>query len=1041
MNPSQPGNKSNWANLLVQNPEAFMQAFRNGQVDTDAIQAQDIAGAASGNPHDVIAQAVMSTYASTNGGVLTMYGDALDNNVSFSRDAAGNILVNNGAIPVTGGTPTVLNTTLIQAFGQGGNDTITLNEANGALPRSYLFGGTGNDTLTGGSGADLLFGQSGNDTLIGKGGVDLLFGGSENDVLVGGDANDQMYGEAGDDRMIWNPGDDSDLMEGGAGIDTAEVNGGGGSEQFTVTANGTRVRFDRLDPAPFALDVGTTENLVVNMNGGDDTFSATGNLASLINLTVDGGAGNDTILGGNGADLLQGGTGHDFIDGQQGNDVALLGDGDDRFQWDPGDGSDTVDGQAGNDAVLMNGSNGAEVFGLAANGGHAMLTRNLGNIVMDLAGVEAIDLKARDGADVVTVNDMTGTGVTNVYVDLAAIPGGVGDTQADLVVVNAGNSADTIDVFAAGSSVSVIGLAAQVAMTGLAAADQLAVNGLGGDDNINASTVPGGIVGLTIDGGSGDDAIFGSVGADNLRGGDNDDFVYGNGGNDVALLGAGDDVFQWNPGNGNDIVEGQEGVDQLVFHGANVAETVDIFANGGRVTFFRNVANVTMDLDDVEQIDFRALGGADSINLGDFTGTDVKQVYLDLRGPNGGGDGAADRVTLQGTAGNDTITVSGAVGAPVVVAGLPAQVTIGSAEAALDRLVMVGGAGADAIDASALASGVIGLEVHGGLGDDTVHGSAGGDYMTGGDGNDVARMGAGDDLFTWNPGDDNDTVVGDAGFDTLLFNGANAAETISLSANAGNAVLARDIATVTMNLDNVEGINLRALGEADRIFVNDLSGTDVVRVDLDLSASTGAGDTKADTVTVAGTTGDDVFVVTGDAIGVAVSGLAAQVNIVGAEAAYDRLVVMAGDGADVIDGTVLASSAMGFTADGGIGDDVLIGGAGNDILLGGEGDDILLGGDGDDVLDGGAGIDVLIGGAGNDTLLNGEYAVEGFMAGAGSEDKIDLRSLSGLTFEWLLAHATTVDGNAVLDLGNGEHITLRGVAVGALHGDDFLMGP
>ena len=51
--------------------------------------------------------------------------------------------------------------------------------------------------------------------------------------------------------MIWNPGDDTDLNEGGDGIDTVEVNGGNGAEKFTVTANGTRVRFDRINPAPF----------------------------------------------------------------------------------------------------------------------------------------------------------------------------------------------------------------------------------------------------------------------------------------------------------------------------------------------------------------------------------------------------------------------------------------------------------------------------------------------------------------------------------------------------------------------------------------------------------------------------------------------------------------------------------------------------------------------------------------------------------------------------------------------------------------------
>ena len=211
--------------------------------------------------------------------------------------------------------------------------------------------------------------------------------------MTGGAGDDQMFGEAGNDRMIWNPGDGTDLMEGGDGVDTAEMNGGNGSETFTITANGTRVRLDRIDPAPFSLDIGTTENLVINANGGDDRISATGNLAALIKLTIDGGTGNDTILGGNGDDTLLGGDGNDFIDGQQGNDVALLGAGDDVFQWDPGDGSDTVDGQAGADMMLFNGSNGAENFDIAANGDHVRLTRNLGNITMDLKSVENINLK------------------------------------------------------------------------------------------------------------------------------------------------------------------------------------------------------------------------------------------------------------------------------------------------------------------------------------------------------------------------------------------------------------------------------------------------------------------------------------------------------------------------------------------------------------------------------------------------------------------------------------------------------------------------
>src|SRR5205814_3495025 len=123
---------------------------------------------------------------------------------------------------------------------------------------------------------------AGNDVLNGKGGIDLLFGGAGDDVLTGGTGDDQVFGQAGNDRMIWNPGEGSDLNEGGDGNDTVEVNGGNGAEIFTTTANGTRVRFDRVDPAPFFIDIGTSENLQLNANGGDDQFSASGNLATLI---------------------------------------------------------------------------------------------------------------------------------------------------------------------------------------------------------------------------------------------------------------------------------------------------------------------------------------------------------------------------------------------------------------------------------------------------------------------------------------------------------------------------------------------------------------------------------------------------------------------------------------------------------------------------------------------------------------------------------------------------------------------------------------
>lgn len=177
-----------------------------------------------------------------------------------------------------------------------------------------------------------------------------------------------------------------------------------------------------------------------------------------------------------------------------------------------------------------------------------------------------------------------------------------------------------IGIASSGSSVVVNGLAAQTIVSGAEAAlDELTVNGLGGDDVINASGLHAGQINLTINGGAGNDLIIGSAG---------DDLVTGGTGADAALLGAGADTFVWNPGDGGDIVEGQAGVDTLAFNGANVSEHIDISANGSRARLTRDVANITMDLNSVETIDVTARGGADTLTVGDLTGTGVKNVSL-----------------------------------------------------------------------------------------------------------------------------------------------------------------------------------------------------------------------------------------------------------------------------------------------------------------------------------------------------------------------------------------------------------------------------
>jgi Ca2+-binding RTX toxin-like protein len=180
-----------------------------------------------------------------------------------------------------------------------------------------------------------------------------------------------------------------------------------------------------------------------------------------------------------------------------------------------------------------------------------------------------------------------------------------------------------------GGAVPILGGTATVANTGL-----IQVVGRAGNDTISLNETNGLLPRASLDGGAGNDTIKGGSGADVLIGGDGNDAVTGARGNDFAALGAGDDVFIWNPGDGNDTVEGQAGFDRLIFNGSGASENITISANDDRATLFRDVANVTMDLNDVERIVFRALGGADNVVINDLTGTDltISGVVVDLAG-------------------------------------------------------------------------------------------------------------------------------------------------------------------------------------------------------------------------------------------------------------------------------------------------------------------------------------------------------------------------------------------------------------------------
>jgi Ca2+-binding RTX toxin-like protein len=503
---------------------------------------------------------MLAVTASLAGGELRVTGDDQDNIIVVSRTVGGAILVNNGAVPILGGTATVATTNHFHIVGAGGNDNLSLDETNGALPGAALFGGAGNDTLTGGSGED-------------------------------------------------------------------------------------------------------------------------------------------------------------FVDGETGNDTAFLGAGDDTFSWNPGDGSDVVDGQAGKDNVVFNGSDLAERFGISDSGSglpfhRARLTRDLGNVALDLGTIEDIDLNTLGGADTVTVDDQTVTDLLTVNLDLQGTAG-TGDGVADAVIINGTDGEDVAQVSSFGKSIEAnVGLFPFVNMIGVdATLDTLTISALGGNDTVDATSLEANVIGLTINSGAGNDEIFGSAGNDSVIGGTGIDKVF---------LGAGDDTFVWNAGDGSDVVEGQAGTDTLIFNGSNAVENIGVSSNGSRVRVTDDMDAVVMDIDGVEQASFAPLGGADNVVVNDVTGTALAFIKVKLNA-----DGQADNITVNGSNSADRIGVEGDLANGVTVTGLAAQVEALGALGVGDGVTINGLGGADVVDASGLEAGVITLSLNGGDGSDVLTSNAG----------------------------------------------------------------------------------------------------------------------------------------------------------------------------------------------------------------------------------------------------------------------------------------------------------------------------
>jgi hypothetical protein len=234
--------------------------------------------------------------------------------------------------------------------------------------------------------------------------------------------------------------------------------------------------------------------------------------------------------------------------------------------------------------------------------------------------------------------------------------------------------------------------------------EQLTVFGGEGNDRIS-----GGDGNDLLFGEGGNDTIFGNGGDDVIFGGGGDDNVNGGKGHDTAFLNGGDDSFVWNPGDGSDTIDGGNGTDTMVFNGAAANEKMSLSANGDAAVFLRDVANIRMDLNRVERVAVNALGGTDSIHIGDMRGTDVREADVNLAGPDGGDDLAADTVTVDGSDHADNVRVSADSGT-VAVDGLHTATNI-TGSGSFDQLQVNTLGGNDRVDVGNNVTNLIGVGV------------------------------------------------------------------------------------------------------------------------------------------------------------------------------------------------------------------------------------------------------------------------------------------------------------------------------------------
>ena len=290
----------------------------------------------------------------------------------------------------------------------------------------------GDNTLSGGAGADEIYGGSGDDAVNGDGGDDTLYGGAGDDTLNGGAGDDTLIGGAGGDGFT-----------GGAGEDTVSY-ANARDEKVTVvlgrvagaTADANNPSHSDgdyfVDPDPDDDDVNHGVENVIGSPRGDT-------------ITGDGEA--NKLWGGGGADSLNGGAGNDTIDGGPGGDDIDGGDDEDTVTYENSDAGirvtvNAATGNEGGDAEGDRLSNVENLVGsdhndrLFGDGAHNELTGGDGDDRI-VAGLGEDRVEGGAGADTMDGDAVSATEsgyavVQSIYADTLSYASSAGGVRIDL---------------------------------------------------------------------------------------------------------------------------------------------------------------------------------------------------------------------------------------------------------------------------------------------------------------------------------------------------------------------------------------------------------------------------------------------------------------------------------------------------------------------------------------------------------------------------------------------------------------------------------